>query len=67
MAVATAVTLITDVEPLIVLVTAIIKAHFNATGSFPDPAAVQAAMPADSKQLGPMWGAWTNLHPTPAP
>ena len=61
---AAASTLVPAVEPIVLLILAIIKAHQNATGgTFPTPAQVQAALPADSQTLNTLWAQWTAAHP----
>jgi len=59
-------TVIPAVEPLVMLVWSIIKAHQAATnGQFPTPEQVQAALPADTATLHTIWDTWTAQHPNP--
>lgn len=45
-------------DPLITLVLAIARAHFNATGKFPDESAVTAALPVSYRQVVAGWASW---------
>ncbi len=58
--------LIPAVEPIVLLIEAIIKAHQNATnGQFPTQQQVQNALPADTATLTTLWATWTAAHPAP--
>ena len=48
-------------DPLISLILTAIRAHFNATGTFPTEAEVNAALPADYQKLVTTWAAWDAL------
>ena len=45
-------------SPIIGLVLTAIKAHFNATGTWPTEAEVMAAVPADYMELQDVWAKW---------
>jgi hypothetical protein len=50
-------------EPLISLVLTAIRAHYNASQTWPTEAQVLAALPADYLTLQNTWAAWTAAHP----
>jgi hypothetical protein len=50
--------------PLILMVLGIIKAHVNATGTFPSEEQIIAAIPIKAEAIKDLWAAWDKTHPS---
>lgn len=49
--------------PLILMVLGIIKAHVNATGTFPSEEQIIAAIPIKAEAIKDLWAGWDKTHP----